>query len=81
MEIQRRENRCILKIKDCQPDDEAEYSCTCGDAKTSTQFSVTGKGFYLLCHELYSRHTGTIENNFQFTFLNWSMKNRSNNLG
>ncbi|XP_071120619.1 twitchin-like isoform X18 [Mytilus edulis] len=41
MEIQRRENRCILRIKDCQPDDEAEYTCTCGDAKTTCQFKVT----------------------------------------
>ena len=52
MEIQRRENRCILKIKNCQPEDEADYSCTCGDVKTSTQFTVTGKDVFLLQHDM-----------------------------
>ncbi|XP_052825204.1 twitchin isoform X2 [Octopus bimaculoides] len=33
-EMQRRENRCILKIKNVGPGDEAEYSCVCGKAST-----------------------------------------------
>ncbi|KAK3103159.1 hypothetical protein FSP39_016894 [Pinctada imbricata] len=41
MEIQRRENRCLLRIMNADPDDEAEYSCECGKAKTSCKLSVT----------------------------------------
>lgn len=41
-EIQRRENRCILRIKDSQPDDEGEYSCVCGENSTKTSLTVEG---------------------------------------
>ncbi|XP_076471204.1 twitchin-like [Babylonia areolata] len=39
-EIQRRENRCILKILDAQKGDEAEYTCKCGEATTSCKLKV-----------------------------------------
>ncbi|XP_069132541.1 twitchin-like isoform X9 [Argopecten irradians] len=41
MEIQRRENRCMLKIINANSDDEAEYTCTCGSASTSCKLAVT----------------------------------------
>lgn len=41
-EIQRRENRCILRIVNAQPDDEAEYSCKCGTASTAADVYVIG---------------------------------------
>ncbi|XP_041366543.1 twitchin-like isoform X3 [Gigantopelta aegis] len=34
-EIQRRENRCILRILNAAPEDEGEYMCKCGDAVTA----------------------------------------------
>nr|KAG5709145.1 hypothetical protein BaRGS_028601 [Batillaria attramentaria] len=40
-EIQRRENRCILRVVNAQPEDEAEYTCKCGDATTSADLYVT----------------------------------------
>ena len=43
MEIQRRENRCLLRIMNADPEDEAEYSCECGNAKTTCKLGVTGK--------------------------------------
>ena len=43
MEIQRRENRCILRIKDAHPDDEAEFKCECGEVSTICKVKVTGK--------------------------------------
>ncbi|XP_071104533.1 twitchin-like isoform X3 [Haliotis cracherodii] len=39
-EIQRRENRCILKFPDAQSDLEGEYTCRCGDAITSCDLYV-----------------------------------------
>ncbi|CAL1540886.1 unnamed protein product, partial [Lymnaea stagnalis] len=39
-EIQRRENRCILKIVNATPEDEGVYSCQCGNAKTSSKVAV-----------------------------------------
>ncbi|XP_065941806.1 twitchin isoform X17 [Magallana gigas] len=41
LEIQRRENRCILRIKDARPEDEAEFMCECGAASTTCKLSVT----------------------------------------
>nr|XP_034332878.1 twitchin isoform X27 [Crassostrea gigas] len=41
LEIQRRENRCILRIKDARPEDEAEFKCECGAASTTCKLSVT----------------------------------------
>lgn len=43
LEIQRRENRCILRIKDARPEDEAEFMCECGAASTTCKLSVTGQ--------------------------------------
>ena len=43
MEIQRRENRCILRIKDAHPDDEAEFKCECGEVSTICKVKVTGQ--------------------------------------
>ena len=42
-EMQRRENRCILKIKNAGPGDEAEYSCVVGNASTHCDLYVEGK--------------------------------------
>ncbi|CAE1243307.1 Titin,Twitchin [Acanthosepion pharaonis] len=39
-EMQRRENRCILKIKNAGAGDEAEYSCVCGNASTHCDLYV-----------------------------------------
>ncbi|XP_021346443.1 twitchin-like isoform X8 [Mizuhopecten yessoensis] len=41
LEIQRRENRCMLKIINANSDDEADYTCTCGDASTFCKLAVT----------------------------------------
>ncbi|KAL3842488.1 hypothetical protein ACJMK2_020494, partial [Sinanodonta woodiana] len=38
--IQRRENRCILKILNGQPEDEGLYTCSCGDIKTDCKLIV-----------------------------------------
>ncbi|XP_061166987.1 twitchin-like isoform X9 [Saccostrea echinata] len=40
LEIQRRENRCILRVKDAQPEDEAEFMCECGAATTACKLKV-----------------------------------------
>ncbi|KAK3703484.1 hypothetical protein RRG08_024788 [Elysia crispata] len=40
-ETQRRENRCILKVLNANPaEDEAVYSCECGDARSSAKLLV-----------------------------------------
>ncbi|KAL8565325.1 hypothetical protein ACOMHN_029021 [Nucella lapillus] len=39
-EIQRRENRCILRILDAQLDDGAEYMCKCEEATTTCKLRV-----------------------------------------
>ncbi|KAL8579176.1 hypothetical protein ACOMHN_010760 [Nucella lapillus] len=39
-EIQRRENRCILRILNADADDEAEYTCKCGNATTNAKVRV-----------------------------------------
>jgi len=41
-EISRRENRCILKIKNADKDDGAEYSCEVEGDKTTCQVKVEG---------------------------------------
>lgn len=42
-EISRRENRCILKIKNCAVDDAAEFTCEVEGDKTSCKVTVGGK--------------------------------------
>lgn len=42
-EISRRENRCVLRIKDASPDDEAEYACQVEGDTTSCQVKVEGQ--------------------------------------
>ncbi|XP_070200689.1 twitchin-like isoform X4 [Littorina saxatilis] len=39
-EISRRENRCILRVVNAQPDDMAEFTCKCGEAGTTTKLIV-----------------------------------------
>ena len=41
-EISRRENRCILKIKNAKPDDASEYSCEVEGDTTTTTLKVEG---------------------------------------
>lgn len=48
LEIQRRENRCILRIKDSRPEDEAEFMCECGAASTTCKLKVTGQSNSLI---------------------------------
>ena len=48
-EISRRENRCILKIKDATPDDEAEYKCEVDGDVTACQLKVDGKTWWQTC--------------------------------
>lgn len=55
LEIQRRENRCILRIKDSRPEDEAEFMCECGTASTSCKLTVTGKSNTLFKYLLMLR--------------------------
>jgi hypothetical protein len=42
-EISRRENRCVLRIKDASPDDEAEYACEVDGDTTTCAVKVEGK--------------------------------------
>jgi len=42
-EVSRRENRCILKIKNAAKDDGAEYSCEVEGDKTSSKVTIEGE--------------------------------------
>jgi len=42
-EISRRENRCILKIKNAAKDDGAEFMCEVEGDKTSCKVTIEGK--------------------------------------
>jgi len=41
-EISRRENRCILKIKNADKDDGAEFTCEVEGDKTSCKVNIEG---------------------------------------
>jgi len=42
-EISRRENRCILKIKNADKDDGAEFTCEVEGDKTSCKVTIEGQ--------------------------------------
>ena len=41
--MSRRENRCLLRIKNAQPEDEAEYKCEVEGDVTACQLKVDGE--------------------------------------
>lgn len=41
-EVKQRETSCELQIKDLKIEDSGEYTCVCGDRKTSATLKVNG---------------------------------------
>ena len=52
-EISRRENRCILKIKNADKDDAAEFSCEVEGDKTSCKVTLEGSFYAVVTAAVY----------------------------
>lgn len=53
-----------MKIVDIAADDDAVYSCQCGEAKTVTKVNVVGKFPSWLCYCYYNSATTDFKNIF-----------------